>query len=289
MKNPAQVALIALVVVLLGATGILFQKYRTASASYVQSQASEAETRNRYGRAINEIASIQDSLNAIVLGDEAAKLEPSQLNSEQRLTASQSDAAMERIAVLKAGIERTKVKIEELDAKLKAAGVKAAGLQKMVTNLKKTVADKESEVAMLTTRVQSLETQDTGLTAEVQENENTIQVQGATIEEKRSDLATVYYMVGTKKDLTSAGVVAASGGVLGLGKTLEPTGKIDQTMFTPVDTDYQTTIRIPSEKVEVLSAQAAGSYELVVEGTETVLHITNPEEFRKVKHLLIMT
>ena len=289
MRNPAMVALIALVVVLLGATGILFQKYRTANASYFQSQAAEAETRNRYGRAINEIATIQDSLNTIVLGDEAAKLLPSQLSSEQRLTASQSDAAMERIAVLKAGIERTKVKIEELDEKLKAAGVKAAGLQKMVTNLKKSVTEKETEIASLTTRVQSLETQVTGLTAEVQENENTIQVQGATIEEKRADLATVYYMVGSKKDLTEAGVVAASGGVLGMGKTLEPTGKNDQTMFTPVDTDYQTTIRIPSEKVEILSAQPAGSYELVVEGNETVLHITNPEEFRKVKHLLIMT
>ncbi len=289
MKNPAQVALIALVVVLLGATGILFQRYRTASTNYVEAQASEAETRNRYGRAINEIAMIQDSLNAIVLSDEEAKLHPSQLSAEQKLTASQGDEVMERIAELKAGIERTKVRIQELDTRLKASGVKVAGLQKMVANLKKNVAQKESEIAALTAQVQSLETQVSGLTAEVQENENTIQVQGATIEEKRSELATVYYMVGTKKDLTTAGVVAPSGGVLGIGKTLEPTGKVDQTLFTPLDTDYQTTIRIPAEKVEILSAQPVTSYEVVVEGNETVIHIVNPEEFRKVKHLLIMT
>jgi hypothetical protein len=114
-------------------------------------------------------------------------------------------------------------------------------------------------------------------------------VQGQTIEQKRSELATIYYAVGTKKDLTTAGMVVATGGLLGMGKTLEPTGKVEPSLLTPIDTDYQTSIRIPAPKVEVLSAQPSDSYELAVEGEETVLRILKPEDFRKVKHLLIMT
>jgi uncharacterized protein YoxC len=289
MRKPALVALIAVVVLLLGATGVLFQKYQRASNDFAQLQASEVETRNRYGQAINEIAVIQDSLNAIVLGDEAARLQPSELNSEQQLSNVKGDAALERIALLKAGIERTKEKIEILDANLKQSNVKISGLTKMVNNLKKNVAAKEAEVNELVAKVQTLETQVTGLTAEVQENETTIQAQGTTIEEKRSEIATVYYVVGSKKELTESGMVASTGGLLGIGKTLEPTGNANQAMLTPLDTDYQTTIRIPSEKVEILSAQPSDSYELAVEEGETVLRILKPEEFRKVKHLLIMT
>jgi hypothetical protein len=285
MRRSIQVAVGALLALLLGATGVFYQKYHQAAAGYQNMRAEEESTRERYGQAIGEIAAIQDSLNAIVLGDSAARLVSSDLEVERRLSETGGDAALARIAVLKAGIERTKVRIEQLDKSLKRSGMKIAGMQKMLATLKKTVAEKEEQVAQLTTQVNSLQT-------EVASNHETIQQQTEQIEEKRRELGTIYYVVGTKKDLTKSGVVVAKGGVLGVRKTLTPSGQVQESMFTALDTDQQTMIEIPvakTDKVQVLSAQPPASYSLEKLGDRVVLRIVDPQEFRSVKHLIIMT
>lgn len=282
MRKSVSFALIAAVAVLLGATAILMFKYRNTNAAYANLQAEEQATRERFAGAINEIAVIQDSLNAIALGDSAARLLPTQLQSELSLSESRGDAALERIAVIKAGIERTKDRIEQLDASLKHSGVRIAGLTKMVDNLKKSVVEKEAYVAELTGRVDSLQTTVTGLVAEVEQDNQTIETQ-------RKELGTVYVVVGTRKDLTASGVVEAKGGLLGLGKTLTPSGNVDENAFTTLDTDFETVIQIPAAKAQVLSAQPPSSYELQLVGDQMQLRILDPEKFRTVKHVVIMT
>ncbi len=293
MRKPVLFGLVAVVVLLLGATGVLYSKYRKTSADYAEMQVAEEQIRNRYGRAINEIASIQDSLNAIVLGDAGGtgeKMLPSDLQTERRLSETRGDEALARIAVLKAGIERTKEKIRLLDANLKQSGIKVSGLQKMIANLKKSVTEKEQVVADLTAQNQALNTQVTGLTAEVQTNQETIRTQEVAIEDKRKELGTVYYVIGTKGELKDAGVVVAKGGVLGMGKTLEPAGQVNEARFTALDTDQETVIRIPAEKAKVISDQPVSSYVLETAGEDQlVLRIVDPKEFRKVKHLVIVT
>jgi hypothetical protein len=95
--------------------------------------------------------------------------------------------------------------------------------------------------------------------------------------------------MGTKKELTNSGVVTSKGGVLGFGKTLEPSGIVNEAAFTPLDTDEENVIRIPSEKAKILSAQPVTSYVLQPVGKDAVeLRILDPKEFRKVRHLVIL-
>jgi chromosome segregation ATPase len=289
MSKPIQFVLIAGVVLLAGAAAFLYQRVQKTSAEYATLQADEQAMRNRYGNAINEIAMIQDSLNAIVLGDEGARALAVQLDAEQKLSQTQGDEALARIAVLKAGIERTKDRIEELDARLKKSGVKVAGLERMVANLKASVEEREAMVAQLNTQVSDLQTQVTGLTADVEAKQQTIDTQVATLEDRRREIGTIYYTIGSKKDLSEAGLVIAKGGVLGMGKTLEASGKTDTQYFTAIDTDQETVIRIPSAKAQVVSDQPPSSYELSVVGETTELRILNPDTFRTVKHVVIMT
>lgn len=270
MRRPIVLALGVLTLLGIGASILFYSKYRKSDADFQNMVAEEANTRLRYGQAINEIATIQDSLNTIALGEEAARLEPSPLQSELGTSATNGDAAIARISLLKAGIERTKVRIQELDERLKQDGVKIAGLQKLITRLRATVAEKEQYVASLTVERDALQTQVTGLSDE---------------------LGTVMYVVGSKKELLDSGVVVAKGGVLGVGKTLEPSGLVDETMFTALDTDEQSVIQIPAEKAQVVSAQPVTSYVLQpIEGSGmTELRIVDPKEFRKIKHLVIVT
>lgn len=288
MRNPVLWTLSAAVVVLLGATTVFYQKYQKSTTEYSSLKTEEHETRIRYGEAINSIAAIQDSLNDIYLGGENVKLTANSYQAEAGLTETQGDEVLARISELKAGIQRSKAKIEELDTRLKKSGIKVGGLEKMVANLKNDVAEKESMVGELTARVETLQTEVTGLTTQVQENQETIAQNTQTIEDKRKELGTIFYTIGSKKDLTEAGVVVAKGGMLGIGKTLKPSGQVDESTFTALDTDYETVVRIPSAKAQVISAQPVTSYQLETVGNELELRITNPTEFRKVKHLVIV-
>ena len=95
-------------------------------------------------------------------------------------------------------------------------------------------------------------------------------------------------MIGSKKDLTKSGLVVAKGGVLGVGKTLKPSGQFNESQFTALDTDQETVVRVSAPKAKVLSAQPASSYELKLVDGQMELHIVNPMEFRKVKQLVIL-
>jgi hypothetical protein len=122
---------------------------------------------------------------------------------------------------------------------------------------------------------------------EVQQQD--IQTKQAEIAQKREEIATVFYTMGTKDELTHAGIVASKGGVLGFGKTLKPSGTASAAAFTPLDTDQENVIRVPASKVQVLSAQPVTSYVIQPVGENMVeVRIVNAEEFRKVKQVIIL-
>ncbi|MHB8077662.1 MAG: Cbp1 family collagen-binding glycoprotein adhesin [Candidatus Krumholzibacteriia bacterium] len=296
MRKPVLFVSLALVVVLLAVAGVLYQKLQQRSNEYTTLQADEKAVRDRYGEAINEIAAIQDSLNTIMLGEEGAQAMATQLEAEKNLSRDRGDEVVARIAVIKSGIERAKARIKDLESQLQKSGVKVAGLEKMIRGLRATVVERETTIAQLTQRVNELQTQVVGLSTEVQQGKETIQGQVATIEtqnvsleKKRRELATVYYTIGSKKELISDGVIVATGGLLGLGKTLKPSGQIDETRFLALDTDQENLIVIPAAKARVLSAQPPASYELQKAGDQVELHILDPQAFRAIKRVIIMT
>jgi predicted nucleic acid-binding Zn-ribbon protein len=285
MRKPVQIAFIAAIIVLGAGIAVLGSRVAQTTAQLAETRAAEETARSQYADAFNAIAEIQDSLGAITVRDGSARMTNTSLQAEQKLTAPSRTEALESIALLSASIQRTKDKIGALEDNLKKSGVKVAGLQKMVTQLKRTVTEKQAQVATLTEQVNSLQTQVTGL-------ETTVQQDQVAIEDKRRELATIFVAVGTRKELASQGLIVARGGVLGLGKTVQLTGTYSPAVFTSLDTDQETVVRAPSaraEKVRVLSPQPTNSYELRTTGDVVELHILDPREFRKVKHLVIMT
>ena len=289
MRKPATIAMYAVIAVLAVAVAVLYQKYQVTAASYADVKVAEETSRTHYAEAFNAIAEIQDSLNAITTADGAVQLKQDDLRTEQRLSQPSRAEALESIALLNASIQRTKTKISELESSLEKSGTKAAGLQRMIHNLKRTVVEKQEHIAVLTGQVDSLQTQVAGLATTVQGLETTVAMDQQNIEEKRRELGTIYYIIGTKKELSSSGVIVAKGGVLGLGKTLKLSGQFDNGQFTTLDTDMETVVRAPATRVEVLSPQPLSSYEVKIENGQVELRILDPKEFRKVKHLVIMT
>jgi len=290
MKKPVQIILIAAVVLLGGATALLFTQNQKANQQLAGSKVSEQEISDRYGRTIEAIAEIQDSLNAIAVGPEGTPVfGGGKAEAERNMGGPNSQEALDRIAVLRTSIAQNKDRIRTLEASIKKSGVKINGLQGLIANLKKSVGEKEEQVALLAAQVDSLHTQVNGLNETVAAREDTLRTRDIQVEEKRRESATVFYAVGSKKDLEKAGVIKSSGGVLGLGKTVLPTGVQNQSAFVPLDTDQQNVIVTTAPKARVISAQPASSYQLLLVDGHMELHILSPAEFRKVKTVVILT
>jgi hypothetical protein len=197
--------------------------------------------------------------------------------------------ALERIGLLRASIERNKQRIERLENDLHHSKVHIGGLEKMLASLKKSTAEKEAQIAALTAQVDTLHTQVGSLTTQVAEVQDTVKARDESIADRQRELATVYYVADTKSALSKAGVIEAKGGVLGIGKTLKPTGRTGDGLFRTLNTDEETVIELPSAKAQVLTAQPVSSYELRQVNGRMELHILSPMEFRKVRQLVIMT
>jgi len=286
MKKPVQVTLIALVVVLALATVGLFIQYRSQSAQLADARLSADE---RYGQTIAAIAEIQDSLDAVALGSETVQLTPGGAAAEEGQAGPNRRLALDRIAALRASIEQSKARISTLEETVKKSGGKIGGLEKLIANLRRDAESKEALVAVLSGRVDSLQTEVTGLTAAVQQKADTLRTREKQIEERRREAAIVYYLIGSKEELTDAGAIKASGGFLGMGKTLIATGSLDQGTFKALDTDRLTMIPIAAAKARVISAQPSSSYELKPVNGQLELHIIDPIEFRRVKQVVILT
>ena len=289
MRKPVLFALIAVIAVLAIVAVVLFMKYQKTSTEYTNMRLAEETSRAGYAEAFNAITEIQDSLNAISAGDTTVRMLSAGAQSELKVTEAARRQALDRISVLNASIQRNKEKIRKLEATLRKSGTRMAGLEKMIVTLKETMAQKEALVAELSGRVDSLQTTVTGLQTEVQQSQETIRAREQTIEDKRRESATIYYVIGSKKELGTLGVAVAKGGFLGMGRTLEPSGKYNESFFTALDTDHESIIRTPAPKAQVLTAQPTASYELKLVGGGMELHILDAREFRKVKHLILMT
>lgn len=273
----------------------LNQKLGQSRADFQTLQAEEQATSARYAAAIDEVVAIQESLKEIDLGDNGTQALQTQLAQEQNLSQDRGEQTMARIAEIKAGVERANGRIRELEEKVEQGNVKIAGLDKLIKGLRQTVAQKEQEIAALTTRVGELQTQVAGLETEVavgqetiRQQDATIQQQTASLEQSRQRLGTVYYVVGTKKELARQGLVESKGGLLGIGRTVRPTGRVDGGQFTSLDTDRATFIPIEAKKAKVVSAQPVDSYALEANGEQMALRILDKEAFRAVKYVIVM-
>lgn len=289
MRRPVLFALIAVIAVLAAVAAVFIVRYQKTSAEYANMRLAEETARVGYSEAFSAITQIQDSLNAIAVGDTTVQMLSKGAQSELKVTEAVRRQALDRINVLNASLLRNKEKIRKLEATLRKSGVRVAGLEKMIVTLKETMAEKEALVTQLSGRVDSLQTTVTGLTTEVQHGQETIRAREQSLEERRRELATIYYVIGSKKELSALGAIVPKGGVLGLGRTLEATGRYNESYFTSLDTDQETIVPTSAAKVQVVSAQSPASYELKAVGGQMELHILDPKEFRKVRHLIILT
>lgn len=202
----------------------------------------------------------------------------------------------EKIDAMIAGInsymEQNKAKMEQLEKKAKKAGKANAGLQKMIASLKKQISEKEAQIVEMQSTIQGLEVKvgelnqtvaakDQEISAkneEISQKDNELVERQKVIDSKETELTTVYYTFGTKRELVDQGVVKKEGNFL--GKTLKTSEKLDNSKFKKANMRSLTEIKLGIiKKKKVVSAHPENSYYFTTSGQEVFLKISDYNKF----------
>lgn len=195
------------------------------------------------------------------------------------------------IAAIDRLLQENKSKIASLQrsaAQLRKANLRIDGLEKMIGDLNQQLADKTSEVAQLRENLAQMGIQVENLTEEVAEQKNEVENLSSEKVELQNQLNTVYYIVGSEKELRDAQIINKQG-FIGRTLTVGKTANLDS--FTVADSRLLTEIPVGHKKATVVSSHPEDSYELVLGADKSVekLLITDPARFWESSKILIVS
>ena len=180
-------------------------------------------------------------------------------------------------------LKSSKAKMAELQQRFKDSKVKNDALSSTIESLNKAIEEREVHITQLKDDLAALN-------IKFDETEWQLKEKETVIQQQQQQLNTVYYIVASEDELKDKGIIEEKGGFLGLRKTKRLAAGFNEADFTPADIVEVGNLQIDKEpgKVKVLSPHNPNSYQLhkSAEG-KTTLEITNPQEFWKIRYLVI--
>lgn len=220
---------------------------------------------------------IQDNLNAI---KEKEKIVTSASASGD--VKSKEEQIKEDIQAIYDLLAKNKNRIGSLSKKLKDSKSKILGLEKMIETLQAQIDAKDGEIATLKSQLEAKNIE----LSNIQMNLETVEAES---EAKTVKMNTVYYAIGTKKELIEKNVITKEGGFIGIGKSTKVKDDFNKEYFTKVDASQTNSISIGAKKAKVLSNHPSSSYKLIGEGKVEKIEILNTEDFwSNSKYLVIV-
>ncbi|MEO8760361.1 MAG: hypothetical protein ABI388_04405 [Bacteroidia bacterium] len=178
---------------------------------------------------------------------------------------------------------KNKSRVASLSKKLKTAGTKIDGLEKMIAGLEAQITEKDGQINDLKNQLEQKNIELSNLNTNY---ENVTQESNT----KTSQLNTAYYIIGTGKELKADGVTEKEGGFIGLGKTMEIKKDFSKDKFTKIDVTQTMSIPLGAKKVKILTNHPSTSYKLIGEKPVQKIEITNAADFWGAsKYLVIVT
>lgn len=184
---------------------------------------------------------------------------------------------------------RTKIAaLQGAVAQLRKSNLRIDGLEKMVGELNRQLELKRTEVAELRGRLAVSETQ-------VEELTEQVALQTARAEELDDERAglenrlnTVYYIVGSERELRDAQIIDKQGIV---GRTLKASGHGSFESFTQADARLLESVAVGQRRVTVVTSHPEDSYTLVTDDDKRVveLRILDPGRFWESSKMLIVS
>ena len=188
-------------------------------------------------------------------------------------------------------LRENRSKIESLQrsaALLRKANLRIDGLEKMIADMNRQLADKKTEVEQLRESLVRMGDEVKSLTEEVAVRSAEVENLSGEKVELQNQLNTVYYIVGAEKELRDAQIINKQGFI---GRTLTVGRNSNFDSFTMADSRLLTEIPVGQKKATLVTSHPEGSYELVTDSNKIVekLLITDPVRFWESSKILIIS
>ena len=181
-------------------------------------------------------------------------------------------------------LRENRAKIESLQrsaAQLRKANLRIDGLEKMIADMNRQLAEKKESLVRMGDEVKSLTEEVAVRSAEVEN------LSGEKVE-LQNQLNTVYYIVGAEKELRDAQIINKQGFI---GRTLTVGRNSNFDSFTMTDSRLLSEVPVGQKKATLVTSHPEGSYELVTDANKVVekLIITDPVRFWESSKILIIS
>ena len=199
----------------------------------------------------------------------------------------------DQMSAIESMMSANKQKIAQLNSRVNKLNSKNADLQAYITRLEERSAQQEAQIAELLTELENNKVVIKGLNKNVTELTASNQEKDQYIARQIADANRAYFVVGTYSELTEAGIVAKTGGFIGIGRKQGTVADMNTERFTEIDRTKVSTININKKKAMVISQHPENSYELVADpddsGVTAYLRILNPSQFWKYTDYLVVS
>lgn len=188
-------------------------------------------------------------------------------------------------------LRENRAKIESLQrsaARLRKANLRIDGLEKMIADMNRQLAEKKAEVEQLRESLVRMGDEVKSLTEEVAVRSAEVENLSGEKVELQNQLNTVYYIVGGEKELRDAQIINKQGFI---GRTLTVGRNSNFDSFTMADSRLLSEVPVGQKKATLVTSHPEGSYELVTDANKVVekLIITDPVRFWESSKILIIS
>lgn len=191
---------------------------------------------------------------------------------------------LDNIAYFKKMLSENKARMEQLESQLSKRDDQLTKMSKLVRYLTDEIQAKEAVIANLQEQLSQKNADISSLRSEINNLNTTVtSLQEQTASQEQA-LNTVYYLMGTKVELTDKGILTGGG----LTRKKLNTSSIDVNLFTKTDSKSFTTLDIPSKKPQLLPEPPKGSYVLDTKGKSTTLTIIDSNIFWSTSKILVI-
>lgn len=262
-------------------TDQLVQRYKMLhdhdSLLAIQTQADDSTIKG-YIQAVNDI---QSNIDQITSREKIIAVHDENVNTPGANTVAD-------IKALDNLILSGKRQIASLQTKMKKMNKKDAEMETMLDHFKSNLTEKDSEIASLRNTLASDNDAYKEITRQFNDSVAVIQQQTVKIENITNEMNTVYYAVGTLKELKKNNVIDKTGGVAFVGRNAEIKPDFNAAYFTKSDLTKLDVIPLNAKFKKLLSNHPMESYKITGNKASDSLVITDHSSFWSENRYLVV-
>lgn len=228
----------------------------------------------------SEINQSEKEMMVNLKGAESSKISKRELISAQ-------------MTAIKETMEQNKAKIAQLQLLAEKNGKTNSMLTETIKRLEAEMVEKNTQIQNLQVELnqKNIKINELSNIVDVQskniaDQQNVMEQQKSTIKGQDTNINTVWYCVGTFKQLKEAKIISTSG-LFQTKKVLD--NEFDNQSFTQVDLRNVSTIQTNSKRIKILSQHPKSSYNFVTGDDKLItIEITNPAKFWSISKYLVV-